>query len=313
MIDNANVLTVTREDIDALFPPLEKRVNKGDMGRVLCVCGSYDPTGAAMYGAAYFSAAAAYKCGAGIVEIFTHRKNYEALAALLPEAVYSLYDSEKETADEVCSRLTAQMSKADSIVLGCGLGKSALSEKLVRTTLEGSNCPLVIDADGLNIISESQELQSLVKIRRAETVLTPHPGEMSRLSGKSIPEILNDTVTAAIGLSEKLEAVTLQKDHNTVITDGIYVFINHSGNAGMATAGMGDVLAGIIGALLARNNLADTASDELKNLSPSLYRTATAAYIHGIAGDIAAKEFGEYSLTASDVIGSIYKALKTKQ
>ena len=89
MIKKPDILTATREDIYNLFPTLEKRVNKGDMGRVLCVCGSYDPCGAAMCGAAYFSAAAAYKCGAGIVEIFTHRKNYEALAARVPEAVHN--------------------------------------------------------------------------------------------------------------------------------------------------------------------------------------------------------------------------------
>ena len=86
---------ITREDICALFPPLPPRTNKGDMGRVRCVCGSYDGQGLSMCGAAYFSASAAYRTGAGIVEIFTARKNYEALASRLPEAVFSLYDTEK--------------------------------------------------------------------------------------------------------------------------------------------------------------------------------------------------------------------------
>ncbi len=310
MIEKNDYLTATRDDINALFPTLEKRVNKGDMGRVLCVCGSYDPCGSAMCGAAYFSAAAAYKCGAGIVEIFTHRKNYEALASLLPEAVYSLYDTEKETADAVCARLTAQICKADSIVLGCGLGKSEIAKNLVKTTLENANCPVVIDADGLNILSEHQELGELVKNRKADTVLTPHPGEMRRLSGLSIPDILNDTVNTAASLSHRLGSVTLLKDHNTVITDGKLVFINQSGNAGMASAGMGDILTGIIGALLSRTTVAEWADEDRTGIPSALYRTATAAYIHGLAGDIAAGETGEYSLTASDVIGSISKAIK---
>ncbi len=313
MIKKTDILTATREDIDTLFPTLEKRINKGDMGRVLCVCGSYDPCGCAMCGAAYFSAAAAYKCGAGIVEVFTHRKNYEALASLVPEAVYSLYDTEKENAEAICTRLKEQVKKADSIVLGCGLGKSEISKNLVKTVLEKANCPLVIDADGLNIIAESNELFELVKNRKGDTVLTPHPGEKARLIGRPIPEILANTEHAAKSLATKLNVTVLLKDHNTVITDGTHTFINHSGNAGMASAGMGDVLSGIIGAMLAHNNVSETISAERFALPFSLYRTATAAYIHGLAGDIAAEETGEYSLTASDVIGSISKAIKPQK
>ena len=307
MVSTSDYLSVTREDIDALFPTLERRINKGDMGRVLCVCGSYDPCGSAMCGAAYFSAAAAYKCGAGVVEIFTHRKNYEALASLVPEAVFSLYDTDVEDEDTICDRLLSQIEKSDSIILGCGLGKSSLSRELVMITLQSANCPMVIDADGLNILAESDELKELVINRKNYTVLTPHPGEMSRLSGLSISEILNDTVSAATALSNSLGAVTLLKDHNTVITDGKRLFINQSGNAGMASAGMGDVLAGIIGALLARSTMSE--NTENQNLPSALYRTATAAYVHGLAGDIAAAELGEYSLTASDVIRAICKAI----
>lgn len=285
-------------------------MNKGDMGRVLCICGSYDPCGAAMCGAAYFSAAAAYKCGAGIVEIFTHRKNYESLASRVPEAVYSLYDTEHDSADEICKRLTAQIQKADSVVLGCGLGKSEVSKALVKTTLENATCPLVIDADGLNILAEHKDLFELVKNRKSDTVLTPHPGEAGRLSGKTIPEILTDTEGCALELSRSLCATALLKDHNTVITDGIHTFINRSGNAGMATAGMGDVLAGIIGAILARDTVSESISKDRSALPTLLYRTAVAAYIHGVAGDVAAEEFGQYSLTASDVINAIHKVLK---
>ena len=301
---------ITREDISALFPALPPRINKGSMGRVLCVCGSYDGSGTAMCGAAYFSAAAAYKCGAGIVEIFTHRKNYESLASLIPEAIFSLYDTDKEGADSISERLISEISKADSIVIGCGLGKSKLSEKLVKTTLETANCPLVIDADGLNILAENEELQALVKDRKCDTVLTPHPGEMSRLSGASISDILNDTVSSATVLSRSWQVVTLLKDHRTVITDGELVFINQSGNAGMASAGMGDVLSGIIGALLARNSISEGIDGQRKVIPTTLYRTATAAYLHGIAGDLAAEGIGMYSLTASELLKSIPEILK---
>ena len=169
MIKQNKALEIYREDISALFPPIPDRANKGSMGRVLLICGSYDGCGSAMCGAAYFSAMAAYKCGAGIAEIFTHRKNYEALASLVPEAVFTLYDTEEESDDEICARLASQIGKADSLVLGCGLGKSSLSCELVRITLQRANCPMVIDADGLNILAESDELKRLVINRKNYT------------------------------------------------------------------------------------------------------------------------------------------------
>lgn len=307
MINNMiNTVSVSREDVSALFPPIFKRANKGSMGRVLCVCGSYDGTGSSMCGAAYFSAAAAYRCGAGIAEIFTHRKNYEALASLIPEALFSLYDTDTEREDEILSRLCDEMNKADSIVLGCGLGKSDLAKSMVKTALKNASVPLVIDADGLNIISEDESLWSLLSVeQRKKTVITPHMGEMSRLCGRAIPEILAAPLEVSTEYAKKRGIVCLLKDHKTVITDGDTTFVNNSGNAGMATGGMGDVLSGIIGALLARNTLAEWTSNEKSALAPVLYRSATAAYLHGLSGDRAAERYGEYSLTASDLLNAI--------
>ena len=248
-----------------------------------------------MCGAAYFSAAAAYRCGAGIVEIFTPRKNYEALGAQVPEAVFSLYEKE-ENADDVLSRLKESMKKADSVVVGCGLGKSDLAREIVACVLENVRVPLLIDADGLNILSENESLWDLLSSeQRRRTVITPHPGEMSRLTGFSVKEILTDTEKAASTFAEKRGIVCLLKDHATVVSDGENVYINKSGNPGMATAGMGDVLSGIIGALLAR------LGDEKCVFEESV----AGAYLHGLAGDCAAKLFGEYSLMASDVLSQI--------
>ncbi len=303
-------LEICREDICSLFPPIPRRANKGSMGRVLLICGSYDGTGSSMCGAAYFSASAAYRCGAGIAQIYTHRKNYEALAALIPEAVFTLYDTDVESETDICSRLSDEIKKADSVVLGCGLGRSSLAKALVKTTLVSINVPLLIDADGLNIISEDTSLWSLLSdSQRKRTVITPHMGEMSRLCGKAIPEILVSPVDTATEFAKGQRLICLLKDHKTVITDGETTFINNSGNAGMATGGMGDILSGIIGALLARETVADWTSDERLAISSVLYRAATSAYLHGLAGDSAAERLGEYSLTASDVLGSIAEAI----
>lgn len=302
---------ISREDVRALFPPLPPRTNKGDMGRVLCVCGSYDGQGLSMCGAAYFSASAAYRSGAGIVEIFTARKNYEAIASRLPEAVFSLYDTEKEGTADICSRLCEEIKKADSVVLGCGLGRGETAREIVKTVFENATVPLIIDADGLNIVSESPVLWSLLSAeQKARTVITPHPGEMARLCGKSVGEILANPIDTAKNFARKHGIVCLLKDHRTVISDGSETFVNRSGNPGMATGGSGDVLSGIVGALLARNTLAEWADEGRKSLSPTLYRTAAAAYIHGLAGDKASEKHGQYSLTASDILSEIHSVIR---
>ncbi len=310
MREKLRSLTISREDVSSLFPPLEKNTHKGDMGRVLCVTGSYDGQGISMCGAAYFSAAAAYRTGAGIVEIFTARKNYEALAARLPEAVFSLYDREKEADGEICARLCEQMKKADSVVLGCGLGNSPTARELVRTVLRNVTSPLVIDADGLNMIADDPALLSLLSPeQRRRTVVTPHPGEMARLMRCSVSDVCADVRKTAERFAREHGTVCLLKDHDTVITDGENTFVNQSGNAGMATGGSGDVLAGIIGGLLARDTLAEWAVGDIRSLPSALCRTAAAAYIHGLAGDRAAERYGQYSMTASDILSEIASAL----
>ena len=289
--------SICAEDIKGVFKKRPSRINKGDCGRILCVCGSYDESGLSMCGAAHFVASAAYRTGAGIVEIFTTRENYAPLAAKIPEAVFSLYGKDESEA-EVSARLIGAIERADAVVIGCGLGKSQLAKALVITTLKNINVPIVIDADAINIISEDFSLWSLLSEEQGKrTVITPHPGEMSRLCAVPIPEILDDTVGTAYVVAGHLGINCLLKDDKTVISDGDRVYINQSGNPGMASAGMGDVLAGIIGGCLAQRRLTQ--------ISDTAYLTAVAAYIHGVCGDLAAKAIGEYSLMASDIIQQI--------
>ena len=294
---------IDKKDIKSVFAALPYRANKGQMGRVLVVCGSYDESGLAMCGAAYFAAMAAYRTGAGIVEIFTPRENYPALAELVPEAVFSLYGYD-EFEVKVCERLAESLSKCDAVVIGCGLGKSQLARKMVASVLRGAVCPAVVDADALNILSEAPELWNMISAeQRSRTVITPHPGEMSRLYGRAIPEILADTVGVARDFAAEKGIICLLKDHNTVISNGEIVYINQSGNAGMATAGMGDVLAGIIGSIAAREAIRGGNKDYL-------LCAAVGAYLHGAAGDAAAERLGQYSLLASDLLAEIPAILR---
>ena len=293
--------TINAEDVKNVFRERPLKINKGDCGRLLCICGSYDGEGRGMCGAAYFAAAAAYRMGAGLVEIFTPCENYAPIASRLPEAVYSLYKSDEDIAC-VTDRLEELIRSADAVVLGCGLGKSELSRAIVKRTLEVITCPLVIDADALNIISEDMSLLDLLSSeQRRRTVITPHPREMSRLCALSVDKILDDNVGTAFSFATKYDVTCLLKGNKTVITDGEIVYINQSGNPGMASAGMGDVLAGIIGGVLAERRLL--------GLDNVLYITALSAYLHGICGDLASEQYGEYSLISSDIIEQIPRTI----
>lgn len=275
------------------MPPRKTRSNKGDYGRVLCVCGSRG-----MAGAAYLAAKAAYRTGAGLVEIFTHESNRIILQTSIPEAIVTCYR------DTHCGEtLHSSLLRADCVVAGCGLGVTPLSRALLEdllVSLDTQATPTVLDADALNLIAQNPSLLKYIK----GAIITPHALEMSRLTGKSVPDILADTQSAASNYASEHGLICLLKDHRTVVSDGgERVYLNTTGNSGMSTGGSGDVLSGILGGILAQS----------KNATASpLLLTSLGAYIHGRCGDIAAAELGEYSLMASDLINALPKVMKEK-
>ena len=165
--------------------------------------------------------------------------------------------------------------------------------------LEGKEVPLVIDADAINLLARNRSLLKYVK----GAVLTPHFMEASRLLDRPIGELLPHTASVAHEIAERYGAICVMKDHETAVSDGgDRIYINKSGNSGMATGGSGDVLAGILGGLLSQNSKATP------SLSP-LEAVALGVYIHGLAGDAAAIKLGEYSLMASDIIDALPSVL----
>ena len=275
-----------------MMPVRPARSNKGDFGRVLCVCGSRG-----MSGAAYLSAKSAYRTGAGLVEIFTHECNIVALQTSLPEAIVTTYTDEYDKSTLLCS-----LERADAVVVGCGLGITPLSRTILSDilhALEGKDIPLVIDADAINLLSRSRSLLKYVR----GAVLTPHFMEASRLLDRPIGELLPHTASVAHEIAERYGAVCVMKDHESAVSDGgERVYINKSGNSGMATGGSGDVLAGILGGLLSQNSKAALSLSALEAV-------ALGVYIHGLAGDAAAIKLGEYSLMATDIIDALPSVL----
>ncbi len=266
-----------------ILPKRAERSCKGDYGRVLCICGSYG-----MSGAAYLCAKACYRVGAGLVEIFTPEENRSVLQALLPEAIVTAYNEEN-----MASLLQSSIKKASCTVAGCGLSVTPTSRKLLESLLHSvdtSKMPLILDADALNLVSLNPSFLKYIK----GAIITPHMLEFSRLSGVSVQEVLDSPEAYAFDYAQKNSLICVLKDHNTVISDGSSrIYINTTGNSGMATAGSGDVLSGIIAGLAAQSR------------SASLDIAALGVYIHGLCGDIAARKLSEYSLMASDIIDAL--------
>jgi hydroxyethylthiazole kinase-like uncharacterized protein yjeF len=171
------------------------------------------------------------------------------LQTLIPEAVLTLFSPGALPSDEEFTRL---FNRADSVVLGCGLGQSDAAYHIVEATLRLCHKPLVLDADALNLIAAHKPLRALMTVRSAPTVITPHMGEAARLSGRTIAELAADPFASASDLAEQYNAVCVLKDARTVISNGKLCYIQSHGNSGMATGGSGDCLAGLIGCLYAK-------------------------------------------------------------
>lgn len=261
-----------------LLPERKNYSNKGSYGKVLVVAGSPK-----MAGAAYLSAKAAYYSGCGLVRILTSEENREILLGRLPEAIVTTYDAKK-----LDSALIAEcINWADAILLGPGIGTDEIADKLAKTIIRTSEKPLVMDADALNILSKDMEM---LKTSRADKIVTPHLGEMSRMIKKSIEEINENLLSVAEQFSKEYGTICMLKDARTVITlpDG-HFYINTTGNHGMATGGSGDVLAGITVGFVGQGLSVENAA-------------VLSCYLHGAAGDAAAEAKGPYSMLAGDIL-----------
>lgn len=285
-----NKFSYTHEQLGALLPRRTQTSHKGTCGRVLIIGGDR-----CMSGAPYFSAKAAYRTGAGLVEVLTHEANRPIIQTLLPEAVMSTWSG--TGSDTEHESILRSISRASVIAVGMGLSQSERASQILKTVLTERKCPIVIDADALNIISADPTLMSLIG---DGAVITPHPLEASRLSGLSVAELVSDPPHYAKVLADRLGAVCLLKDHRTAVAapNSENVYVNMSGNSGMSTGGSGDVLDGVIAGLIAQG------------LAPA-DAACLGAYIHGLAGDAAAERLSEYSLIASDIVDNIPTVLKS--
>jgi len=277
--------SLQHEQVLSLLPERDVNAHKGDFGKILLLCGSRGYTGAAA-----LAAMGALRCGAGLVFLGVPESIYTIEAVKLTEPiVFPMPDEEGMLSAKALPKILKRLPQMDAVLIGCGLGQSEGTLAAVRTVLENAQCPVVVDADGINVLSRHMDI---LRERHRPTILTPHAGEFARLGGVS-----GDRVAAAERFAQKHGCILLLKGHRTVITDGELSYVNQTGNPGMAVGGSGDVLAGMITALLGQGMLPLTAA-------------ACAAWLHGAAGDLCAAELGQYAMLPTDMLEVLPRLLK---
>lgn len=271
--------TLEPKDLDRLLPKRSVDTHKGNCGRILVIAGSEG-----MSGAAYLCAMAAYRCGAGLVRIYTPDSNREILQTLLPEAMVTTY----HTFDR--EQIRTLMDWADVTAIGPGIGTKDLARKLAEEVIGSDSGICIVDADGLNLLSERMEL---LKVRKNPVILTPHVKEMARLASCSVKEVLEQRFEVMKKITENEAVICVLKDARTVVKQKEQKwYVNTSGNSSMSKGGSGDVLTGVIAAL-AGQGCAPWESAYL------------GVYLHGCGGDHAKEEKGIYSVLARDLIAGI--------
>ncbi len=281
---------LTRDIVRALVEPRPADSHKGDYGHVLVVAGGRGKTGAA-----HLAAMGALKSGAGLVTIATTRSSQPIVAAMAPEYMTEGLDEGPDGGLLVEALDLVLASQADVIAAGPGLGTARSTVAFIHGLLARAGVPLVLDADGLNAFADAPEL--LVGPEGRDVIITPHPGELARLVGVTTADVQANRIEIAQSFAETHQLYVVLKGHRSIIaTPEGKVFVNPTGNAGMATGGMGDLLTGMIAAWLGQLLDAEAACK-------------LAVYLHGMAGDLAEATEGEVALTPSDVLAQLGDAV----
>lgn len=269
-----------------LLPDRAADTHKGDYGKLLLLCGSRGYTGAAA-----LAAMGALRCGAGLVFLGVPESIYSIEAVKLTEPiVFPLPDEEGMLSARASGMISKRLQGMDAVLIGPGLGQGEGCSAAVRQVLEAFPGPVVLDADGINLLKAHKDV---LRGRTGPVIITPHQGEFIRMAGSTI----GNRVDAAVKLAQELGVIVLLKGHETVITDGSLCYLNTTGNPGMAVGGSGDVLAGMITALLGQG-------------IPPLQAAACGAWLHGAAGDICEREIGQYGMLPSDMLNVLPRLLK---
>lgn len=280
------ILQLDHKSVLGILPDRDENAHKGSFGKILLLCGSRGYTGAAA-----LAAMGALRSGAGLVYMGVPNGIYDIEAVKLTEPVIiPIEDDNGQFSVNAAEQILSLLRGKDAVLIGPGIGQSNGSEATVCAVLQNFEGPVVLDADGINVMVKHK---NILRERTGPTILTPHDGEFQRFGGV----LTDDRIESAVALARNVGAIVLLKGHRTVITDGEVAYRNPTGNPGMATGGSGDVLAGVIVSLLGQG------------IAP-LEAAACGAWLHGAAGDICAHEIGQYGMLPSDIVEVLPRLLK---
>ncbi len=283
-------MTIERVTTLPTLPKRPAESHKGRFGTILVLAG-----GRGMAGAAALAGASALRSGAGLVRVATSAEVQPTVAGFEPcYMTYPLVCDGEGLIRFEPNRNTLErfLEQADVLALGPGLGQSDELRELVHWVVESAKVPTVLDADALNLLAG--QTHTLADLKRP-VILTPHPGEFARLTGRSVAEIQGDREAHAAALAQADNLIVVLKGANTVVTDGARLYVNTTGNPGMATGGAGDVLTGVIAALIGQK-------------LPAFEAAQLGVYVHGLAGDIARDQNGEIGMIAGDIVDGLSDA-----
>lgn len=288
-----SLYTYNKTEVKNLFPERKTTAHKGSFGHLLCICGSKT-----MAGAPVLAASAALRSGAGLVTVAFPESIYNPVSSKLTEALLMPLEETKDgtISASAADKIVASLEKFDAIVIGCGMGANEDTKAVLCAVLENSDVPVIVDADGINIIASDI---SILQRAKCKLVLTPHPKEMSRLCSKPVQVILSDTVGCARAFSEEHGVYLVLKGANTVVTepDSKKAYVNASGNNGLSKGGSGDVLAGLIGGIAVQEfNLTDALT--------------VSVYIHGHTADVLAERMSRTGMLPSDIVGELVRVFR---
>lgn len=280
------MVELTGEQALAMLPDRSPDAHKGNFGRILLLCGSRGYTGSA-----YLATMGALRAGAGLVFLGVPESIYAIEAVKLNEAiVFPLPDAYGALSPDAASHIEEKLTRMDAVLIGPGLGQSSGALAALETVLQEAKCPVVVDADGINLLGKHK---ALLRGRQHPTILTPHEMEFARLGG----DTASDRAEATKNLARTLGCVLVRKGRGTLITDGTVSYRNPTGNPGMAVGGSGDVLAGIITAFLGQG------------IGP-MEAAACGCWFHGAAGDLCARDLGQYGMLPTDMLAVLPRLLK---
>ena len=281
-----DIIELGHLQVRSILPDRDPDGHKGCYGKILLLCGSRGFTGAA-----YLAAMGALRSGAGLVFLGVPESIYAIEAGKLNEpVVFPLPDENGMLSVDAVPEILERLGTMDAVLLGCGMGRSPGTLAVLEAVLKNAECPVVLDADGINLLAAHKDL---LRGRTAPTILTPHDGEYARLAGP----VGSDRRRSAENLAREFGCVAVLKGHRTWITDGKTSYRNTTGNPGMAVGGSGDMLAGMIVSLLGQG------------IKP-LEAAACAVWLHGAAGDLCEKELGQYGMLPTDMLEALPRLMK---